>query len=440
MPSIRSRKESGLLFLDFRFRGERCREQTLLDDTPANRQRLEKLMSRIEKAMADGSFVYANFFPDSTRAKQQGATAASATVAPPVVAPIAPETPLFSEFAETWFAESCPRWRRTNIAAVRDVLDKRLIPHFGAMPMASIDRPAALAYRAKLTAMPGRGGKLLSHKRVNAVMGVLRMITNEAADRFSLPAPFRNLKALKERRPDVHPFTLPELQRLLAAIRADFRPYLTVWAFTGMRTGELNGLKWRYVDFDKNLIIVRETFTHDAQDDTKTDGSRRDIPMLPLVREALLEQKKVRTADCEYVFHSKNGLPINAINFNNRIWLPLLRHLGLPKRRPYQLRHTAATLMLASGENPEWVARILGHSTTEMLFRVYSRFVPNLTRSDGRAFTGLVESRLTPSQTPAAQEAPKPGIDLDSLAPDYLRALLTDVLNRLDKLNSGAAK
>jgi integrase len=59
-------------------------------------------------------------------------------------------------------------------------------------------------------------------------------------------------------------------------------------------------------------------------------------------------------------------------------------------RRPYQTRHTAATLWLASGENPQWIARQLGHSSTEMLFSVYSRFVPNLTRKDGSAFERLL--------------------------------------------------
>jgi integrase len=56
----------------------------------------------------------------------------------------------------------------------------------------------------------------------------------------------------------------------------------------------------------------------------------------------------------------------------------------------YQTRHTAATLWLAAGENPEWIARQMGHNTTEMLFRVYSRFVPNLTRKDGSAFEALL--------------------------------------------------
>jgi len=63
-------------------------------------------------------------------------------------------------------------------------------------------------------------------------------------------------------------------------------------------------------------------------------------------------------------------------------------------RRPYQCRHTAATLWLGAGENPEWIARQLGHTTTEMLFRVYSRYVPNLTRRDGSAFERLLVSTL----------------------------------------------
>ena len=99
---------------------------------------------------------------------------------------------------------------------------------------------------------------------------------------------------------------------------------------------------------------------------------------------------------------------MSVVNFTNRVWKPLLRHLGLAPRRPYQTRHTAATLMLSAGENPEWVARVLGHASTEMLFRVYSRYVPNLTRSDGRAFTGLVTAGANASgqmQLPASLAA-----------------------------------
>jgi len=59
------------------------------------------------------------------------------------------------------------------------------------------------------------------------------------------------------------------------------------------------------------------------------------------------------------------------------------------------MRHTAATLWLASGEAPEWIARQLGHTSTEMLFRVYSRYVPNLTRRDGSAMERLLKQHIS---------------------------------------------
>jgi integrase len=92
---------------------------------------------------------------------------------------------------------------------------------------------------------------------------------------------------------------------------------------------------------------------------------------------------KARTGSYEYVFVNNNGKPLKHDNVTKRVWYPLLKFVGLEKRNPYQLRHTAATLWLGAGENVEWIANQMGHSNTEMLFRVYSRYVPNLTRQDG---------------------------------------------------------
>jgi len=133
--------------------------------------------------------------------------------------------------------------------------------------------------------------------------------------------------------------------------------------------------------------------------------------------EALEAQRHSRDPDHEYVFCSRQGTPIDAHNFATRVWYPLLRYLEIEKRRPYQTRHTTATLMLASGENPEWIARLMGHANTQMLFTVYSRFVPNLTRQDGRAITGLLNSRAAITETPRAD-------DLAAMNRDQLEALL----------------
>lgn len=112
-----------------------------------------------------------------------------------------------------------------------------------------------------------------------------------------------------------------------------------------------------------------------------------------MVRDALLDQREV-TVDKKFVFVNRNGGPLDRRNVAQRVWYPLLRYLELEKRNPYQTRHTAATLMLASGEAAEWIARQLGHANTEMLFRVYSRYVPNLTRNDGSAFEQLLNQTI----------------------------------------------
>jgi integrase len=116
--------------------------------------------------------------------------------------------------------------------------------------------------------------------------------------------------------------------------------------------------------------------------------------MLGPVMDALKRQHSATRHKSEYVFCNRLGEPLDHNNVTKRVWYPLLRRLGLKKRRPYQTRHTAATLFLASGENPEWVAKTLGHSSTEMLFKVYSRYIPNATRMDGSAFEKLVGSSL----------------------------------------------
>ena len=70
MGSIRVRKNNGKLFIDFRYQNERCREQTLLEDTPVNRRKLEKLLQRIEAEITLGSFDYQKYFPKSAIAKK----------------------------------------------------------------------------------------------------------------------------------------------------------------------------------------------------------------------------------------------------------------------------------------------------------------------------------------------------------------------------------
>jgi integrase len=431
MASIRPRAETGHLVIDFRYRGKRCREQTLLPDSPANRERLEKLVERMQRSMTAGTFVYSEFFPGSPMASLEqvevGATKLATLDSASPARASAVATPLFKDFTNQWFEESKPRWRKRNSDATRDMIDLVFLPLLGEKALRDITRADLLGFRAEISKRPGRGGQLISAKRVNKIMSILASILNEGCDRFGLTSPSRGIKPLKQKRSDVFPFSLTEVNSLISSVREDYRPYLTVRSLTGMRTGEVDGLQWGDLDFDKELIHIERTYSRDGDGETKTEMSRRVIPMVAAVKDALLAQRKSQLNDCPWVFHSPQGNPIDANNFANRVWYPLLRHLGLKKRPPYQMRHTAATLMLASGENPEWVAKLLGHSTTEMLFRVYSRYVPNLTRNDGGAYAGMLNHRLDRSASP--DEAPK--LDLASMSVEQKAQLIAQLTRSL---------
>lgn len=399
MSSIRV--HAGCLFFDFRYQGQRCREYTKLPDTPANRKRMAKVLEKIEQAITTGAFDYGTFFPGSRKAEQLEADSpAPTTPLQKAIRQASTATPGFTTYVERWYQQSLPSWRDSHAATVRSTIDRHMVPFFADKPVGQITKADLLEFRASIAQRKGRGGNdTLSAKTINRIMQALGQALAEAAELYGFTNPAERIKRLKQRKVDIHPFSLAETRLLIASVREDYRLYLTVRFLTGMRTGEIHGLRWRYVDFERRQILVRETIVRGKVEYTKTDGSQRDIAMSQPVYEALLAQRE-RTGHHDYVFCTSDGSPLDSNNVANRVWYPLLRHLGLERRRPYQTRHTCATLWLAAGENPEWVARQLGHVDTTMLFKTYSRFIPNLTRTDGSAFNALVAGVIDPG-TPA---------------------------------------
>ena len=385
MGKVRARPESGRLYFDFVYNGDRCREQTALEDNPQNRKVVENQMKRIEAEITLGTFEYERYFPKSKLAKKFCRPANDS----------AGDQLTLREFSDRWFSQFEVAWRHNYKVTVRINLNKHILPVLGDKPINESTRDDVMEFRADMTRKTiGEGGRTLANKSVNDIVGILGAIMAEASVRLQFMNPCAGLKRLKVQRQDIEPFSLDDVQTIIRTIRADYRDYMVVRFFTGMRSGELHGLKWKNVDFERRQILVRETWTQGRTEYTKTDGSQREIEMSLPVYEALKRQVEVTRHLTEYVFCTRNGGPLDTKNFTARIWYPLLSYLGLKARRPYQTRHTCATFWLAAGENPEWVAKQLGHSNTEMLFRVYSRYIPNLTRKDGSAFDRLLASAL----------------------------------------------
>ncbi|WP_026181396.1 Arm DNA-binding domain-containing protein [Thioalkalivibrio sp. ALE14] len=387
--------KNGRLYVDFRWQGRRRREYTALEDTEPNRKRLGKLAKSIERDINAGRFDYAKYFPESASRHgnpQRTSIPARQSVATGYPSPV--DTPSLKRFYVQWSEEMAPTWRQTYRESVTTVFETHVFPFFGGdRGVGDIRKEDIHAFRAHLAKGSPVRKRELSPSTINRTLKILRMMFDEAADRFQFRSPFVGVKLLKERKTQVDPFSLDEVSLILKHVRADFRNYFTVRFFTGLRSGEAHGLKWKHVDFPRSQILVRETYVDGRTEYTKNDGSQREVDMSRRVREALLDQRKA-TGQGAYVFTNAAGQPIDNRNLTKRIWSPLLRYLDIPYRRPYTMRHTAATLWLAAGESPEWIARQLGHTSTEMLFKTYSRYIPNATRQDGSAFENLIDERF----------------------------------------------
>lgn len=383
MASINVRKETGKLYLDFKYRNVRCREQTGLKDSPANRKKLKGLLVKVEAEILLGCFEYEKTFPNSKMVEKFRTIERTLSASE--------DTPTFAEFARTWFDEMSVHWRKSYNDSVTNILFNRLIPNFGNLKLNEISKAEILGFRVELTKIRKPNGKTFVPSTVNRHMKILRAILNEGAERFDFVSPYRGIKPLKVQKSHVKPFTPEEINLILDAVREDFRDYFTVRFFTGMRTGEIDGLKWKYVDLKNRKIQIRETIVSGVEEYTKNDFSQREIDMSQPVYESLLNMHQC-TSNNVYVFCNRNGKPLDHNQVTKRVWYPLLQRVGVEKRNPYQMRHTAATLWLASGESPEWIANQMGHANTEMLFRIYSRYVPNLTRQDGIAANSMFKS------------------------------------------------
>ena len=192
-------------------------------------------------------------------------------------------------------------------------------------------------------------------------------------------------ESAEERRPHVDPLSFEERRTFLAHLPERkgcplfWQQYFIVAFDTGLRPSEQMALRWQpeasgkssYPDFPQQKLLISEGWVRGRETDLKTSGSSREIDMLPTVAEALRALLQTGT----WVFPNADGGRLNLDNLRHRIWYPTLKRAGLRPRDLYQCRHTFASLMLLSGEDPAWVAQMMGHTTTKMIYERYHRFI-----------------------------------------------------------------
>jgi integrase len=211
----------------------------------------------------------------------------------------------------------------------------------------------------------------------------------EASIRFDFADPTTNIKPLKVRNSLIKPFSLAQIKSIIDEVPASFKDYFIIRFFTGLRTGEIHGLRWENVDVDKRQIVVCESLIDGVREITKSASSDRIVHMSDIVQQAF--KRLQNDTNQSYVF-TRSDEPLTQSYITQSIWYPALDRLNLVRRRPYECRHAAASHWLSAGENYAWVSQQLGHSSSQVLFSVYSNFIKDVTRNDGSAVNEMLNN------------------------------------------------
>ncbi|MCX5542587.1 site-specific integrase [Paraburkholderia sp. CNPSo 3076] len=190
---------------------------------------------------------------------------------------------------------------------------------------------------------------------------------------------YRKKEAPKEE-DDVDPFTAEEQRAIVAALPDQAANMMRFAFWSGLRTSELVALDWPDVDWRRGVVVIRRALTQTAKaaEDTKTKSSRREVKLLPPALAALDAQKAHTFLAGREVFQDpRNRARWGGDSPVRIVWTRALKVAKVRYRKPYQTRHTYASMMLSAGEHPMWVARQMGHSNQNTTVRIYARWMPS---------------------------------------------------------------
>jgi len=233
----------------------------------------------------------------------------------------------------------------------------------------------------------------LAPATVRKVHSTLHKALSQAVTDGLIPRNAADVKVLRPAPKEMRPLSEGEARTLLEAARGDrFEALYALAITTGLRRGELLGLRWDDVDLERGTLrvgraLVREGGRHTVGE-TKTRRGRRQVNLTPRTvnalrahRERQLEEK-MRLAglyeDRGLIFTTQRGTSVNPENLVKRSFKPLLNRAGLPEIRFHDLRHTCATLLLGRGVHPKLVQELLGHATIAMTLDTYSHYLPSM--------------------------------------------------------------
>ena len=273
-----------------------------------------------------------------------------------------------------------PRKAYATIVSYTDFLDDRIVPKWGGFPLSAIK---SIEVEKWLEGLKKRkDGKSVSPATQSKIRNVMSAVFAHAI-RYGWAShnPIRAVRASSKRLSDPQFLSPEELQAVLLMLRQRERALVYLDSSTGLRRGELFELRWGDLDFQACIADVKRSIFRNVVGNTKTLGSRKPVPLHPVVLEEL-EKWRAETlyrADSDYIFASvqKNGAqPLQPGTLFKRHIRPALEKLGVNKRITWHsFRHGFANMLRQMKVDVKVTQELLRHANPRITLEFYQQAV-----------------------------------------------------------------
>lgn len=362
------RVRGGRIQIDFYYQGVRCRETLPLHPSTSNLRLASQKREAVLYAIATQTFDYLAHFPESELGHRLFRRASRLTVA---------------ELLDRYLRTRQQTTERSTWKNYRSAVNHHLLPRFGNVAVSDLRTSDIRSWRAELA---------ISAKRINNVLIPLRGALEDAFRDGLIPEnPAVRIASLKHRYDEPDPFSVDEIRAIIAAAPDQARQLFQFAFWTGLRTSELIALRWDDVDLNGLVVRVRRASVGKVTKGPKTAAGERDVKLLQPAIDALEAQKPFSlAAGAEVFLNPRTGRAwAEDGQIRKTAWQPTLIRAGVRYRYPYQTRHTYASLMLSSGENPMWVAQQMGHRDWGMIRQRYGRWLSSVEHTAGSRAAAL---------------------------------------------------
>jgi integrase len=325
-----------------------------------------------------------------------------------------PNTKLrFADYLERWLTDyAVGAVRSTTLESYRMIVRKHFLPTLGHVPLTALSPQAIQAYfSSRLQGKKDERGHWVQRPLSPTTVrhhGMLLHETLRHAVRWGLRAsnPTDMVDMPRNRQTEMRVLDEEQVRLFLAEAKRSspfYRLYLAA-VMTGMRQGELLGLRWRDLNLSLGTASVQQIFYRLGRlqlfKEPKSAKARRTVALQSLLVEELRALRKEQDErrgflgdlyhDHGLVFCQANGKPLHANDIRRGDFRRVLKHTGVPQIRFHDLRHSHATLLLQQGTNPKVVQERLGHSTPAFTLAVYGHVLPGMQEEAART----LEERL----------------------------------------------